>query len=67
MVSVHSRCVDSSTGGKKVKRVARRSWSNTRALRVHMFRDETFVCLSTLRVLIILISGVLCYDEFSVC
>lgn len=62
MVSVHTRCVDSSTGGKKVK-----SWSNTRALRVHMFRDETFVCLSTLRVLIILISGVLCYVEFSTC
>ena len=62
MVSVHTRCVDSSTGGKKVKELEQ----YTRSTGTHV-RDETFVCLSTLRVLIILISGVLCYVEFSTC
>ena len=54
VVSVHSECMSSSTAGKKVKM----RWSNTHALRAHMFRDETFVCLSTLYVMILLISGV---------
>ena len=54
VVSVHSECMSSSTAGKKVKM----RWSNTCALRAHMFRDETFVCLSTPYVMILLISGV---------
>ena len=54
MVSVHSECMSSLTAGKKVKM----RWSNTRTLRAHMFRDETFVCLSTPYVMILLISGV---------
>ena len=54
VVSVHSECMSSSTAGKKVKM----RWSNTCALRAHMIRDETFVCLSTPYVMILLISGV---------
>ena len=63
MVRVHPMCVDSSIAGKKANS-KKELEQYTHALWVHMFRDGNFVCLSTLRVMIVLISGVLCDAYF---